>query len=164
MDKNTRFRRAAARVIFINQLQTKDVRTGLRARNSLSGPAKSPLERWSLKTLKYKWFSRLLLFLTVTALLADDIRLAACPKSMDIYFSILAIVTICFFSSELILRLIAVPSVRPCHHGLLSWVSLGLVIDIINILSVFLDISFAGNEQDDVTYFQYSRTSFRAGT
>lgn len=152
-------------MIFINQLQTKDVRTALsRARNSVQGPAKSPIERWSLKILKYPWFSRLLIFFTITAVLADDIRLAACPKSTDLYFSILAIMTICFFSFELILRLIAIPSVRPSHHGLLSWTSLGLVIDIINILSLFLDISFAGKEQDDVTYFQYSRTSFRAGT
>ena len=161
MDKNTRFRRAAARVIFINQLQTKDVRTA-RQRNSLTGPTKTPLERLSLKILKEKWFSRLLLFFTITALLADDIRQAACPKFTDLYFSILAMITICFFTFELALRLIALPSARPCNHGLFSWVSLGLLIDIINILSLFLDITYPGLDED-VSYFQFSRPSFRAG-
>jgi hypothetical protein len=118
---------------------------------------------WCYNCLSNVWFQRLLVMATLTALFADDLRIAYFGKWTDPYFAALAFTEIFIFVVEMILRAVAIP------EGRCSWY---ILLDLMNLGSIFMDVVLSlpliplGSEAEQLGVwlsFQNSRASFRAG-
>jgi len=114
----------------------------------------------------HPWFQGSLCFFTLSALFADDLRMACVPKAGDPFFGVLAMITMIIFIFALLVNLIAAPEYRTISGIILVF------LDLVCITSLYWDVQRFDWEQRDTDNaynlglwlgYQNCRSFFRAG-